>query len=45
MDHGYIEEVYPEPADGMNLGDVVKVTPAGQSLLALREQRAAASAA
>jgi hypothetical protein len=42
MDHGYIEEVYPEPADKMNLRDIVRITPAGHSLIALREQRAAA---
>ncbi|HXO37476.1 MAG TPA: hypothetical protein VN872_02500 [Candidatus Acidoferrum sp.] len=36
MDHGYIAEVYPEPSAGTNLRDVVKITPAGRDLLAIR---------
>jgi len=35
-DHGYISEVYPEPADGANLRDLVQITPAGKALLSIR---------
>jgi hypothetical protein len=39
MDHGYVEEIYPEPADRSNLRGIVKITPAGYALIALRSQR------
>jgi len=45
MDHGYLEEIYPEPEDGRNLPGVVKITPTGYSLIALRPHRAEGSAA
>lgn len=45
IDHGYIEEVYPEPGDKTNLRDIVKITPAGHSLIALRAQATTAPAA
>ncbi len=45
MEHGYIEEIYPEPGDRVNLRNVVKITPAGHALLALRTQKIEAPAA
>jgi hypothetical protein len=45
MDHGYVEEIYPEPADRTNLRGIVKITPAGYALIALRAQGAEASVA
>jgi hypothetical protein len=45
MDHGYIEELFPEPADGINVRDAVKITPAGHSLIKLRKQKTAVPAA
>jgi hypothetical protein len=36
MDHGYIAEVFPEPADGANLRELVHITPAGKALLRIR---------
>ncbi len=36
MDHGYVEEIYPEPGDSTNLRGIVKITPAGYALIALR---------
>jgi hypothetical protein len=41
MDHGYVEE----PADRTNLRGIVKITPAGYALIALRAQGAQASVA
>lgn len=38
MDHGYIQELAPEPEHGANLKDIVRITPAGLDLIALRDQ-------
>jgi hypothetical protein len=38
MDHGYVEEIYPEPDDWANLKNVVRITPAGHALINLRAQ-------
>ena len=37
MDHGYIQEIAPEPEHGANLRDIVRITPAGLDLIALRD--------
>ena len=44
MDHGYVEEIYPEPADRTNLRGIVKITPAGYALIALRSHGVEAAA-
>jgi hypothetical protein len=38
MDHGYVEEIYPEPTDRSNLSSIIKITPAGYALIALRSR-------
>jgi len=38
MDHGYVQELSPEPEHGANLRDIVQITPAGLDLIALRDQ-------
>ena len=45
IDHGYIQEVYPEPEDRRNLPDIIGITPAGHALIALRARAGEASAA
>ncbi len=43
MDHGYIEEVFPEPNHGQDLRDIVKITPAGHDLITLRQSSSKAA--
>lgn len=42
MDHGYVEEIYPEPDDRTNLKNIVRITPAGHALISLRSASQAA---
>ena len=39
MDHGYIEEVFPEPDEGANISGRVRITEAGRDLIMLRQKK------